>query len=145
MGVMFEIVQDNTDEILDNLDDAIERALESIGLQAEGYAKLACTAVDTGLLRNSITHAIAGKPAAIATYTATTPKKGKKNSGSYGSAPYEEHTVYIGTNVEYAPYVEFGHKLPSGKTISGIHFLKKGVSGHNSEFQQLAEAALKGF
>lgn len=145
MGVMFEIVQDNTNEILDNLDDAIERALEAIGLQAEGYAKAACYAVDTGLLRNSITHAIAGKQAAIANYTATTPKKGKKNEGSYGSAPYEEHTVFIGTNVEYAPYVEFGHKLPSGKTVAGIHFLKNGVSGHSTEFKQLAEAALKGF
>lgn len=146
MPVKFEIVENNKNEILGQLDEAIERALEAMGLQAESYAKAACTAVDTGLLRNSITHAIAGKPAATASYTADKPKPGKKNSGSYaGSAPYEKNTVFIGTNVEYAPYVEQGHALPGGGHVAGIHFLERGVMGHTAEFKKLAEAALKGF
>lgn len=53
------------------------RALERIGLEAEGYA-IDLAPVDTSRLRNSISHVVDG------------------------------NTVYIGTNVEYAPYVELG-------------------------------------
>ena len=62
---------------------AIKRAAETIGGIAESYAKQYLTdqgAVDTGNLRNSVTH--------------TT-----ENDG---------HVVVIGTSVEYAPYVELG-------------------------------------
>lgn len=72
-----QVVQDNTNKVLDSLSLAIVRALEKIGLVAEGYAKLACP-VDTGRLRNSITHTM------------------------------DKSYAYIGTNVEYAPYVELG-------------------------------------
>lgn len=70
--------EDNTDEFRDGLDAALTRALEKVGLVAEGYAKRLCP-VDTGRLRNSITHAMEGSEA-----------------------------VVIGTNVEYGPYVELG-------------------------------------
>lgn len=73
-----EIVEDNADEFHDGLDAALTRALEKVGLVAEGYAKRLCP-VDTGRLRNSITHAMEGSEA-----------------------------VVIGTNVEYGPYVELG-------------------------------------
>lgn len=74
-----EIIEDNTDAVLRELDADIGRALEKIGLVAEGYAKRLCP-VDTGRLRNSITHAIdADGKAAV-----------------------------IGTNVEYGPAVELG-------------------------------------
>lgn len=73
-----EIVEDNADEFRDGLDAALTRALEKVGLVAEGYAKRLCP-VDTGRLRNSITHAMEGSEA-----------------------------VVIGTNVEYGPYVELG-------------------------------------
>lgn len=59
----------------------LDKALETCGQIAEGYAKLLCP-VNTGFLRNSITHEIS-------------------TFGSFGS-------VDIGTSVEYAPYVEFG-------------------------------------
>lgn len=146
MAVTFKIVENNTNEILGGLDEAIERALEAMGMQAEAYTKAACSAVDTGLLRNSITYALAGKPANTSTYSADNPKPGKKNAGAYsGTAPYEKNTVYIGTNVEYAPYVEYGHSLPSGGHVAGIHFLQRGVTGHMDTYAKLAEAALKGF
>lgn len=56
-------------------DEAIYAALEAVGMQAENYAKGLCP-VDTGNLRNSITHEVEN-----------------------------ETTVAIGTNVEYAAYV----------------------------------------
>ena len=79
-------ITDNTDEVIAAKDEAIERALEAIGLQAEGYAKMLCpvgTPESTGIegyhggtLRNSITH--------------TTEQDGGTVS------------AVIGTNVEYA-------------------------------------------
>ena len=114
MAVTFKIVEDNKDEILGELEEAIDRALEAVGLQAETYVKL-LTPVDTGLLRNSITHQVGDK------------------------------AVYIGTNVEYAPYVEMGHKLPSGGQVAGVHFLENGIMNHMDVYQQIIEQALKGF
>ena len=70
-------LKDNSDEVLMELAYACMRALERCGMQAEGYAK-DLAPVDTGNLRNSITHEVDG------------------------------NTVYIGTAVEYAPYVELG-------------------------------------
>ena len=70
---------DYSDEVLAALDDACSRALERCGLQAEGYAKDLCP-VDTGALRNSITHKVVDS----------------------------EPAVYIGTNMEHGPYVELG-------------------------------------
>ena len=100
-GITFE---DNSDDVLNEFHDAVLRALERCGSEAEGYAK-DLAPVDTGLLRNSITHAISGEAPAVKSYRADNPKPGRKNSGSYsGTAPKEEGglSVYIGTNVEYA-------------------------------------------
>lgn len=145
MALSVKIIENNKNEIKDELEVAIERALEAVGLQAENYVKMNVP-VDTGLLRNSITHAIAGKHAAATTYKADTPKKGQPASGSYsGSAPYEKNTVFIGTNVEYAPYVELGHKLPSGGFVPGIHFLERGITSHMNVYKTIIETALKGF
>lgn len=92
--------------------DAVDRYLEEAGMFLEGEAKLALEAdprrVDTGLLRNSITHAMAGGPAAASSYRSD--KEGKE--GSYnGNAPENkagEKAMYVGTNVEYAMYVHEG-------------------------------------
>jgi HK97 gp10 family phage protein len=70
---------DYSEEVLEAFDDACLRALERCGQQAEGYAK-DLAPVDTGALRNSITHKVVDS----------------------------EPSAYIGTNMEYAPYVEFG-------------------------------------
>ena len=76
---LVEVCEDNREAIANAIDLALVTALEEVGLVAEGYAKRACP-VDTGRLRNSITHV-------------TRP---------------DEKAVYIGTNVEYAPHVEYG-------------------------------------
>ena len=79
MAVVF---QSHAKEALKAMEAAKARALEMIGGKAESYAKKLCP-VDTGRLRNSITH-----------------------------AQYDENTEVIGSNVEYAPYVCLGtHKM----------------------------------
>ena len=70
---------DNSKKILDEFHDAALRALERCGSQAEGYAK-DLAPVDTGNLRNSISHRV----------------------------DPDEPAAYVGTDTEYAPYVEFG-------------------------------------
>lgn len=93
-------ITDNSNLFKSEMAKAKEKALEAIGIQAEKYAKQKCP-VDTGLLHNSITHAISGQPAAIETYKAD---KGDAQGSYSGTAPkgWFETSVYIGTNVEYA-------------------------------------------
>ena len=73
---------DNKDLFINAKNSAIARALEAVGLQAEGYAKLELEntprRVDTGRLRASIAHTA------------------------------KRETAYVGTNVEYAIYVHEG-------------------------------------
>lgn len=102
-------VIDNTDEVKNAVSDAILAALEAIGLTAEGYAKLLCP-VDTGRLRNSISHAV----------------------------DEDEKTVYIGTNVEYAPYVELGTSRTKAQP-----YLKPAATNHNDEYRAIIERYLK--
>ena len=100
-------VKDNTEEVLSALERAKERALEAIGIAAEGYAKEE-TPVDTGRLRNSISHAT------------------------------DDEAAYIGTNVEYAPYVELG-----GRHNKAHHMLQRAASEHREEYKRLLEDSMK--
>jgi hypothetical protein len=65
--------------------------------------------VDTGRLKTSIDHAVV------------------------------DNEVYIGTNVEYAPYQEFG----TSRNVPGRHFLQFGATAHLAEYQALLEEKLK--
>lgn len=148
------IESDNTAEIIKEKDEAVLRALEAVGIQAEGYAQL-LVPVDTGLLRNSITHAIAGGKPALGQYksneshatTKATEKAGTAGKavspqtvGSYTvSTPKTEHpAVYVGTNVEYAPYVEYGTRKMKKQP-----FLEPGIMGHMDEYQRIFEKYLE--
>ena len=110
MDINIRVTQDNSAEVIESKNAAVIRALEAIGLQAEGYAKLKAP-VDTGRLRNSITHSLAP----------------------------EEEAVYIGTNVEYAPYVEYGTRRTKAQP-----YLKPAVQDHAEEYKRIAESFLKG-
>ena len=99
--------KDNTDEVLSALKMAKKRGLEAIGLTAEGYAKKD-TPVDTGRLRNSISHVT------------------------------DDEAAYIGTNVEYAPYVELG-----ARGRKGVHMLQRAASEHTDEYKRIMEDAMK--
>ena len=105
MGVTFT---DNSAKALELLNQKKKLALLAVGAAAEGHAK-ALTPVDTGRLRNSISHAA------------------------------DNDAAYIGTNVEYAPYVEFG-------TVhnKAHHMLKRAATEHGAEYSAIVKAAMKG-
>lgn len=133
------VYRDNTEEILNALEKAKRRGLVAIGLAAEGHAKRA-TPVDTGRLRNSITYALAGEQTHVESYKA---RKGGKDRETYtydGNAPGKkgEDAVYIGSNVEYAPYVELGTSKMAARP-----FLKPAATEHTSEYKRLYEDSMK--
>lgn len=132
-----KIENDHTAEAIAAMKRQAVIALQSIGQEAEGYAKAECP-VDTGNLRNSITNEVIDDESELA--------------------------VYIGTNVEYAPYVELGtgkyadngrgRKTPwvyvddkgVGHRTSGqkpVHFLRDAVADHGDRYKDILEAALK--
>lgn len=100
-------VESNKNEILSALNGwAKQVALERIGQVAERYAKAKCP-VDTGRLRNSITH---------------------ETGNDY---------VYIGTNVEYAPYVELGTRRQRAQP-----YLKPAIVDHIAKYQRILNDTL---
>lgn len=110
MGI--RIGEDNREAAKAMISQAIASSLEEIGLTAEGYAKRKCP-VDTGRLRNSITHQVdAGE------------RSGK---------------VRIGTNVEYAEYVELGTYRQREQP-----FLKPAAADHTSTYKGIVRKHLGG-
>lgn len=120
------VINDHTDLVEKALENQLESALYIIGQKMEGYAKMECV-VDTSRLRNSISNA----------YDAS------------------ECRVVVGTNVEYASYVELGRanpdagkhedSTPAGKKnpkhIPGHNpqpFLKPAVEKHLDEYKRIA-------
>lgn len=117
-------------EINNAVQEATERALEIMGGKAETYAKKACRH-DTGLLRNSITHARAGKAPAISQYTSDTgDTTGEYNGNAPGSS--SDNTMYVGTNVEYAPHNEYGTSRMSAQP-----FLRPAAENHAEEYKTI--------
>lgn len=100
------IKNDRTNEVLSALESQTKLALEAVGYQAVSDVTHDPIPVDTGLMKNSITFALDGEEARIGSYSADN----SNETGSYhGTAPTDKkHTVYIGTNVYYAKYVELG-------------------------------------
>lgn len=92
---------------------ARDKALEIIGGKAESYAKKLCP-VDTGRLRNSITH-----------------------------QQYDDNTEVIGSNVSYAPFVELPHYSASGNLIPGKPFLRPAAEGHTAEYKNIIDSIMK--
>ena len=102
-------IHDNSKEISENIKSALLRGMEKCGLTAERFAKKLAP-YDTGNLRNSITHELDdGEPA-----------------------------VYIGTNVEYAPYVCLGTIHMNAQP-----FLKPAVNDHKDEYRKILENSIK--
>ena len=98
----------------DNTDDvlaALERAKKR-GLEAIGLTAEGhakkITPVDTGRLRNSVAHAV------------------------------EDDAAFIGTNVEYAIFVEAG-----ARGRKGVHMLQRSASEHADEYKQLMEDSMR--
>lgn len=135
------ITESHVDEVISALNAAKPKILEIIGLKAEKYAKALCpvgTVESTGkkgyrggTLRNSITHQI------------------------------DDDTLSVGSNVEYAPYVELGtgpnftpppewesFDTPKGSGIGHGYvkprpYLRPAIEEHLSEYADIIEKELK--
>jgi phage gpG-like protein len=110
-GVL-DVRENNSEQIANAIHQAVAAALEEIGLAAERFAKRACP-VDTGRLRNSVTHAL----------------------------NMDEEAVYIGSNVSYAPFVELD-VVVNGKQRDGAHFLRDAAQNHGSYYRKIMEQHL---
>lgn len=127
-------ITDNSPLVKEELEKAVLRALEKCGLTGEGYAKKLCP-VDTGNLRNSITHAV----------------------------DESEPAAYIGTNNEYAAYVELGtgKYYPGGRKTPWVYqdekgnwhmtdgqraqpYIKPAVADHAQTYKGIIESELRG-
>ena len=127
-------LDDHSDEVLSALDTAIARGLEKCGLVAEGYAKKLCP-VDTGNLRNSITHTV---------------------------TDVNEQVAYVGSNAEYAAYVELGTGVfyPGGRQTPWVYtdakgnthlthgqrakpYIKPAVADHTPQYQKIIKSELE--
>ena len=108
MANAFKVAIDNTNLIIEAERAQINKALKSVGMTAEKYAKERCP-VDTGNLRNSITN--------------TT----------------DLDTAYVGTNVEYAAYVEMGTSKMGKRP-----YIQPAVEEHLDEYKNMIETILKG-
>lgn len=133
--VMSVEITDNSREVSAAIKAALLRGLEKCGLVAEGYAKKLCP-VDTGNLRNSITHMVdEQEPAAI-----------------------------IGTDSEYGAYVELGTGIYAegggGRPTPWVYqdakgnwhytrgnkaqpFLKPAAADHAIQYRKILEDELK--
>lgn len=125
-----EIRTDNTELVVSEINEAVLRALEQIGMAAEGYAKDLCP-VDTGTLRNSITHVV------------------DESAGA----------VYIGSNVSYAITVETGAAPSKDKDPSELNkpegdqdhrpgknpqpFLKPAATDYKQTYRNIMEEELR--
>lgn len=154
MGNFDVKITDNSGEVLEAFKNQLAVALEAVGMQAESHAKQVITdslvygktdltkygekdnsRVDTGRLRNSVAHTVV------------------------------KEDVYIGTNLEYAPYHELGTGIyasqPGGRQtpwvyydrkgkahrtrgLYPIHFLKKAASEHTDEYKAIIEKIMRG-
>lgn len=128
---------DNSKELVKALESATLAALHAVGLQAVKHMVEKCP-YDTGLLRNSLTYALDGSGAEKGTYKAD---KGTE-SGSYeGTVPAEgtnKRSVTIGTNVEYAPYQEYGtSKTPAQP------FIRPAATEHTEEYKAIIKQFLE--
>ena len=127
---------------------AMKKAARMIGGTVAGHAVEACP-VDTGLLRNSITFALGGEDPQITTYRSNdTDKNGKqieRKEGSYSDkAPQDDDnqiTVYVGTNVEYAPYQELG---APNINLDARPFLRPAMENFTGEIEQIIDQCFSG-
>lgn len=112
----------NKDEILEALGEQLGQAMIAIGMAAESNAK------------QEITKAVYDTPESKSGYVRT----GRlRNSISYG-VDTDEPAVYIGSNVEYAPYVELGTSKMRARP-----YLKPAVENYAGEYKDLMEQAMK--
>lgn len=106
----FEFI-DNSPLVREELERRIPVILEALGVEAEGNAVDEITtlgAVDTGRLRGSISHT------------------------------HDDDSAYVGTNVEYAVYVEYGTSKMASRP-----FLRNAIANHVDDYKRIVEDGLR--
>lgn len=132
-------VTSNADKVRAELREAVAKALETCGQLAEGHAKANITAagrVDTGNMRNSVSHAVKGDDCYIGTNN--------------------EYAVYheVGTGIYTDPAVGRGRQTPwrykddkgqwhVTRGLKPIHFLKKAIQDHKTQYIEIIREELK--
>lgn len=133
MGLEIKVTN-NAKLALEELQSACLRALERMGQQAEGYA-VDLVPVDTSTLQQSLTHKVIPS----------------------------ESTVYIGSDQDYAAYVELGtgKEYPGGRDTPWVYkdvngkwhythgqraqpYLKPAIADHVKTYQNITEEELRG-
>lgn len=148
--VSIHVKTDNTAQAKAEMQKKIRAALKAAGIQAASAAReeiqKSPKRIDTGLLRNSITHAMDGEGAAIGSYKADNASQysGKiPEPGTYtGKAEKEQEgkaSVYVGTNVNYAIYVHEGTDR-----MAANRFIKNAVENNAAELIEIIKTTLQG-
>ena len=152
----FEInITDNSGEVMRAFKNQLQIALEAVGTQAESHAKQVISdfvvyggvklpknyheednsRVDTGRLRNSVAHTVVKEDVYIGTNLEYAPYH-ELGTGIYASQPGGRQTPWI-----YVDWHGVGHKTQG---LYPIHFLKKAASEHSEEYKAIIEKILKG-
>jgi HK97 gp10 family phage protein len=129
---------DHSQVFLNALEEQVPIALEACGYRAEELAVGYCP-VDTGLLRNSITFALDGQTPKKKAYKSDSGSESGKYQGQAQKEKSGKRAVIIGTNVEYAVYVEAGTSRMRKQP-----FLAPAIKDHTSDYVQICEKYLKG-
>lgn len=140
-------IEDNSKEVLNELEKATEKALFAIGLLGvEGCVEKASEidsvtgrpTVDTGRYRAGFGFITPTQGRMSGTQTSN-----KEASDDFSSQRSNKDTVVIANNVEYAPYLEFG----SGTKQGGNHaryIMKRGIESKVDKMKEQAKSILKG-
>ena len=112
-------IEDHTDEVLAALHGKMPKILEALGQEAEGNAVTEITKlvydtpespnyIRTGDLRDSIDH------------------------------DKDNDAAYIGTNIEYAPYVDLGTSKKAARP-----FIRNAIANYSDDYKKIIEEGLK--
>lgn len=115
-------ITDHTDEVLAAMMAAALRGLEKCGLVAEGYAKKLCP-VDTGNLRNSITH----------TVTDVNEQAAYVELGTGVFYPGGRQTPWVYTDAKGNTHMTHGQRAKP--------YIKPAVADHTPQYQKSSKAS----
>lgn len=137
-------ITDNTDELLAGLLLKEEKALVTVGMEAEGDAKIEIESsprrVDTGRLRNSITWAIKSKHSQPQYIGGDGADEVDPDSGVREDQVPDEKSVIIGTNVEYAAKI---HEGDADEGLDPNRFLRNAVENNAQKYREIIDDTLK--
>lgn len=144
-------IEDNSQQVLAELDKATEKALFAIGLlgvqgcveKAEEHdAVTGRPTVDTGRYVSGFGF-VTPNFGAMANPVKTEKPKDTKPTDNFSGQRSQPNTVVIANNVEYAPYLEFG----SGTQQGGHHaryIMKRGIESKFAEMQRQTKQIFEG-